>query len=203
MKTLTATLMTDGSSDRVLLPLIQFLLDEHSPLPHRTYFAEGLHSGSLTSRLPAAMASFPCDLLFVHRDAESDSVAQREREIDEAMRLLNQPPHAIRIIPVRMTESWLLTDERAIRRAAGNPNGQDGLQLPAWDRLEALPDPKKVLFDALATAKSVGARRRAALRPEALRHRVSELIEDFALLRKLTSFQHFERQVAHFFQHQG
>lgn len=205
MQTLTATLVTDGSSDRVLMPIIDFLMNAHSPLPFRTSFALGAHKGTLAQRVADAVASYPCDLLFVHRDAEAATVAERADEISLATAALSAPCQAVHVIPVRMTESWLLTDASAIRAAAGNPTGKQALGLPALARIEALPDPKAALFAALVKAKDLGARRRASIRPEALRHRVAELIESHAMLRQLASFQHLERQVQDYFRlrHQG
>jgi hypothetical protein len=34
------------------------------------------------------------------------------------------------VVPVRMMEAWLLIDEMAIRRVAGNPNGRIPIELP-------------------------------------------------------------------------
>lgn len=148
MKTLTATLITDGTSDRTLLPIVQYLLDEWSPLPHRTLFAEGLHSGSLKSRIPRVIELFPCDLLFIHRDAEREPLANRVQEIRTALAesVTQHRPH-ICLVPVRMTESWLLLDERAIRSAAGNPEGRIPLKLPKANAIEELADPKSKLFE--------------------------------------------------------
>lgn len=201
MAIFTATLITDGSSDRVLLPIVNFLLDEHSPVPHRVAFAEGLHSARLQERVRTAVELFPCDMLFVHRDAERASVADREREIMAATTALpvEKTPISVCIIPVRMTESWLLVDPVAIRRAAGNPAGDQSLALPAADRLESLPNPKDVLFRALTSATNLGPRRLRAFRPEAVRHRVTELMDDFTGLRALPSFRHFEDQVQRHF----
>jgi hypothetical protein len=181
--------------------MINFLLDEHSPFPHRVNFAEGIHAGALADRIRVALDLFPCNLLLVHRDAERASVAERQHEIDEATASLpaQRKPRTIHIIPVRMTESWLLIDPLAIRRAAGNPSGTDELEIPAVDRLESTPNPKEVLFRALTSAKSVGARRLRAFRPETVRHRVSELMDDYGSLRALPSFRHFEEQVVGFF----
>jgi hypothetical protein len=195
--TLSATVVAEGSSDRVLIPFIRFLLDEHCPRPHRLQFAEGLPGGPLDHRLRQAAEWFPCEILFVHRDADRASVAERETEIERASHDLRS--RTIRIIPVRMTESWLLLDETAIRRAAGNLSGTAPLGLPAPGRIEALPDPKDLLFRSLSTAKELGARRMRAFRPEAVRHRVAELMEDVSVLRRLPSFRHFEAQVIEHF----
>lgn len=195
MEILTVTLLADGQSDRALLPIIDFLLDEHCRQPHRVQFAFGLHAGALSSRLRSAVQLYPCDLLLVHRDAESAPVEDREREIVEACRSIEPPPHFIKVIPVRMTESWLLIDEAAIYGAVGNPNGQNLISLPPIAQLERLPDPKQLLFSALADAKGVGSNRRRKFKPEQHRNRVSELIEDYSPLRALPSFRHFEDQI--------
>jgi hypothetical protein len=199
MKTLTATLVADGTSDRTLVPLVQFLLDEWSPLPHRILFADGLHDGPLANRLPKAMQLYPCDLLFVHRDAEGGAVDAREQEVRDAAALLVNPPSHVCLVPVRMTESWLLLDEQAIRSAAGNPRGTSPLQLPAARAIENLADPKARLFEALVAASDRTGRRRRKFRPDVARHRVAELLHAPAL-RQLPSFTHAEQQIRDFFE---
>ncbi|WP_132980417.1 MULTISPECIES: DUF4276 family protein [Pigmentiphaga] len=198
MKTLTVTLLTDGTSDRTLLPIVQFLLDAWSPLPHRTLFAEGLHSGALKFRIPRVIELFPCDLLFIHRDAEREPLEQRVQEIRTALaESASHFPH-ICLVPVRMTESWLLLDELAIRSAAGNPDGRIPLKLPKAVAVEELADPKGKLFESLATAAEVTGRHRRRFSPEAARHRVAEIF-DPGMLRQLASFQFAEDQVKEFF----
>lgn len=199
MKILTATLVADGTSDRTLLPVVQFLLDEWSPWPHRILFAEGLHNGPLTARLPRAVQLYPCDLLFVHRDAEAVPATTRQQEIDLAAKQLAKPLSHVCLIPIRMTESWLLLDQQAIRTAAGNPHGTTVLQLPPAKSVEKLPDPKTKLFDALIAASDRAGRRKRQFKPEAARHRVAELM-DFSSLRQVPSFAHAEAQVKQFFE---
>lgn len=199
MKILTATLIADGTSDRTLLPIVQFLLDEWSPWPHRILFAEGLHNGPLMTRLPHAVRLYPCDLLFVHRDAETALPATRQQEIELAARQIAGSPSHICLIPVRMTESWLLLDPQAIRTAAGNPHGKATLQLPPIKSVEKVPDPKAKLFEALTAASDRTGRRKRQFKPEAARHRVAELM-DPASLRQVPSFVHAEAQVKKFFE---
>lgn len=199
MKILTATLIADGTSDRTLLPVVQFLLDEWSPWPHRILFAEGLHNGPLTTRLPHAVRLYPCDLLFVHRDAETAMPATRQQEIELATKQIAAPPSYICLIPVRMTESWLLLDPQAIRTAAGNPHGTATLQLPPIKSVEKVPDPKAKLFEALTAASDLTGRRKRQFKPEAARHRVAELLDPTSL-RQVPSFIHAEAQVKKFFE---
>ena len=83
MEALRYTLLTDGSSDMALMPLIDWLLAQHQPdLLIQPQFAQGLGrvGHTLKSRLPAALLRYPCDLLFVHRDAEGPSAKLRPQE---------------------------------------------------------------------------------------------------------------------------
>lgn len=72
---------------------------------------------------------------------------------------------AILIVPVRMQEPWLLFDEQAIRRAAGNPGGKTALPLPRLTQLESLPDPKETLYGLLVAASEHQGRRRGRFNP--------------------------------------
>jgi len=109
-------------------------------------------------RLRTALELYPCDVLFVHRDAEAQPSDLRREEIANALR--GTSVRHIPVVPVRMTEAWLLADEKAIRSAASNPNGRENLNLPDIRRLEDLPNPKRVLHDALTIASGLSARRR-------------------------------------------
>src|SRR5262249_52058120 len=96
---------------------------------------------------------------------------------------------------VRMTEAWLLIDERAIRQAAGNPNGEAPLLLPKVASLERAPDPKKLLRDSLIRASEKTGRRLQQFERDLgeRSQRVPELIPDVSSLRQLPAFQDFEK----------
>lgn len=200
---LNTTLVADGSSDRVLIPIIGLLLQAHCPFPFReTDFVQQYPEGmlSLVDRIRHAVRQYPCDMLFVHRDAEQKgSVQLREQEVQAAVAAsaIDQPTLAV--IPVRMTEAWLLVDEVAIRLAAGNPRGLAPLNLPKHRQMESV-DAKAVLFAALEQAKNLGKRRTQDLRPQYLRHRVAENFDDLAPLRRLPSFAKFEAKLRGHFQ---
>src|SRR6266511_2363362 len=138
MRELRLTLLSDGSSDRALLPLLVWLLRQHHvesaiqtawadlrrlPRPPR----------GLPQRIQQALELYPCDLLFVHRDAERLAHSARIAEIQRGVELATKQgplPSVVRVVPVRMQEAWLLFDEAVIRTAAGNPNGRQPLELP-------------------------------------------------------------------------
>jgi hypothetical protein len=119
---------------------------------------------------------------------------RRIKEIKKQLIKLNKP--YIPIVPIRMTEAWLLVDEQAIRSAASNPNGKARLSLPVVKKLETLLDPKEVLFESLKLASELPPGRLRKFRPETCRHRVAELISDFSQLRNLSAFVPFEKSLA-------
>jgi class 3 adenylate cyclase len=198
MERFAATLVAEGSSDQALVPLVEFVLDEHCDVPHVTTFAGDLPNGPLHERISRALALHPCNLLFVHRDADRASVALRDEEI-RAAALLAQAPGTVCVIPVRMTEAWLLVDQAAIRRASGNTTDTASLGIPPIARLEALADPKQVLFAALEKASELGPHRLRRFDRHRARRQVSGFMDDPSLLRALPSFAHFESQVRQVF----
>lgn len=195
---LEATLVTDGRSDRMLVPIVEPVFEEHAQQPFVVRHADNLAPGALGSRLLNAVKDYPCNVLLVHRDAEGRPVDEREAEIAAAAAALAAKVPRISVIPVRMTESWLLLDERAIRAASGRPTGTVPLGLPPSSRVESV-DAKEVLFEALKLAAELPHRRR--FDRYRARQRVAELIEDYESLRLLPSFRHFEAQVKAFFAH--
>ena len=124
---------------------------------------------------------YRCDILFVHRDAEREEMDVRRREIREAWDSVTVPAHApayLCVIPIRMTEAWLLFDEMAIRRSAGNPNGKKELVLPKRQIWEALPDPKENLYQLLRLAREGSRRKSKQFSPSTVVHRIPDLVSD-------------------------
>lgn len=200
MEILACTLLADGSSDQVLRPILRWLLDMHCPLPHHIEFAP-MGTGKLEIRIAKALDEYPCNLLFVHRDSEREDPGDRQLEIDHAWACQDaQTTRIVAVIPVRMTEAWLLFDESAIRHAAGNPNGTVEIRLPKLSRVEQLPDPKGILFDVLRLASGQTPTRLRKFRPEQCRHRIADWTQDFSPLRQLPAFQRLEAQVQAVFQ---
>lgn len=199
MRTLRYTLVVDGSSDAVLRSIIDWTISQYRPDlgllgEIATWSGEG--GRALTARVPAAVRLYPCDLLIVHRDAEGASPAQRLAEIVDAVAHLDLP--WIPVIPVRMTEAWLLSDEAAIRSAAENARGQVQLNLPKKKSWENIKDPKQILFDALLTASEKSARARKKVNPARQRAQVAARTTDFSGLRGLPSFDMFELEIEKF-----
>jgi len=194
MDRLDFTLLTDGSSDDVLIHPITWILRRHFRLAVNRTWADLRRLPNppkdLRHRIETALDLYPCDLLFIHRDAEGVSLDRRVAEIKDAVAGLSAP--RVPIVPVRMQETWLLIDEPALRRAAENPHGGVSLVMPAIDELEQIPDPKRVLHDLLREASALTGRRRKKFNPGRQARRLGELIEDYSPLRRLTAFRHAE-----------
>jgi hypothetical protein len=198
LKTLRFTLISEGSSDRALLPVLEWLLQQHSSwtlvgawpdLRRLRRPPQGLEE-----KIRAAMVLAPCEVLFIHRDADREPRRQRALEIERELASFPEQP-AVCVVPVRTTEAWLLFAENAIRFAADNPNGRVPLSLPSLDRVERVTDPKKILYAALRQAGESGSRRRRHFSPEERVHRVAQLIDDFSPLRRLLAFEALEADV--------
>ena len=164
MKEIRYTLLTDGSFDKALIPILSWLLYQHCPdYAIQPEWADlwklPRPPKKMPERIIRSVELYPCDLLFVHRDAEGLSREERASEIRQALAEIALLP-AVCVVPVRMTEAWLLFDETAIRKAAGNPNGNLPLGLPVIHNIESLPDPKQILHDLLRSASGHTSKRR-------------------------------------------
>lgn len=198
MTLLTATLVGDGPSDRCLRGPIEWLLIQHLRGSARSFRVEVATptTRDLVQRIRDAFKQFPCDLLFVHRDAERESIDKRQAEIRQAAQTAGIP-NFVPVVPVRMTEAWLLFDHGAIRRAADNPGGTIELPVPPVRRLEGMPDPKAKLRQCLLVASEKQGRHLKRFKRDLDSRviRVSELIEDFVPLRELDAFRVLESEV--------
>lgn len=99
------------------------------------------------------------DIVFVHRDAEKQDPSLRYKEVQDAINETRPGLPTVAVVPVRMTEAWLLLDEDQIRQVAGRPRSTVDLKLPQISKIEAHPDPKQLLRDALRDASGLHGRR--------------------------------------------
>lgn len=146
----------------------------------------------LTLRLRAAQQLDPAaNLYFVHRDADAPDPAPRYAEIAQARAASAVPQPAVAIVPIYETEAWLLLDEAAIRRVAGQPNGREPLNLPPLGRIEQTPSPKERLEAALlAAAQPLAGRRLERFKGDFVRQR-QQLLEELPIdgpLRELAAW---------------
>lgn len=203
------SLLGDGSSDRALVSVLDWLFRFH--LPANAILEQGQVAdlgrlpsppplADLAGRIRMAVEFYPCDVLFVHRDAEQrNGYAARRAEIEHAVESAGLEVRCIPAVPVRMTEAWLLTDEVALRRAADHPTGTVTLNWPSLARLEKI-HAKEVLFDLFRAASNQTGGRRQRVSLEKRRARLATLIDDFSPLRRFVPFQDLERDVYEFCQ---
>ncbi|MGO8700554.1 MAG: hypothetical protein ACLQVY_22925 [Limisphaerales bacterium] len=203
MNVLRHTLVCDGPTDANLIPIIDWTLKEVAEVQltqgvQATLWKLPQPPHTFAQRIRRAVEFFPCEVLFVHRDAEREEPACRDDEIRKGILEAESQGcrvPAVAIIPVRMLEAWLLFDERAIRRAAGNPNGTIPLGIPSFNRIEERPNPKRDLQEALKTASELTGRRLQKFNVRQAFWRIVDFIDDFSPLRKLPAYKAFEDAV--------
>ena len=203
MPPLRYTLLSEGTTDTNLIPIINWTLREVADVP----VAEGIRANlqklrrppvSFVERIKSAVDLFPCNVLFIHRDADGGQPEERHAEIRKA---INQATSdgckvpAVAVVPVRETEAWLIFDERAIRNAAGNPNSDVPLNLPSLSKVEGRPNPKSDLRTALISASGLNGRKRKKFRASQAFWRIVDFIDDFSPLRQLRAFRVFEESI--------
>lgn len=186
---LTYEVVADGGTDRVLVPIIEWAIHRLDPQVELLEPVFRKRKGPVDSFLREHRSE--AMLLFVHRDAESMSVEQRLAEFDSA------PAAVVPVIPVRMTEAWLLIDAPAIAEAADRPGTE--VAVPAVRDLSSLADPKRDLEQLLLAAAGHPSGRRGKKFMVSLvsrRVNVATLIEDYAPLEGIPAFQAFQAALA-------
>lgn len=173
-------LLCEGGSDTALVPHLRQLLSYcgaaevvGTALPLAGVRDPGTAGDSVLARkLRVVLAVEPgFEVLFVHRDADAAGPEARLDEIFSALREVELLDAGVAVIPVRMTEAWVLLDEESIRRVAGNPSGRQALNLPAPARIEDDPNPKRTLEEALVVASGYQGRRLRKFRRKFAAHR--------------------------------
>jgi hypothetical protein len=195
-----ALFLVDGTSDRGLGDHVRALARPHgvrllvttpefewmSPPPGR----------KVHERLRCILRSDPdFDVLLVHRDAEAQSPGKRLQEIAAGMGNAGVSWPCVPIVPVRMTEAWLLLDETAIRNVAVSPTSTVPLDLPQPHRAEALSDPKETLRAALERACGLSGRRLKKFKRDFEAHRAQlfAMLDREGPVRQLEAWQALEQ----------
>lgn len=201
MSFLRYTLITDGSSDKALLNIIKWLLDDLYPkLPNKGEFADfGRQKNpppkrDIASQIKRAQEFYPFDLLFYHRDAENndkDIIINRKSEVYKGV----GDENIVCIVPIVMMESWLLFDECAIKKAAGNRNYKGKIYLPPLQKIEKETKPKDLLHKILKETSGLKKRSLSKFNVHQAVHLVAENINDFSPLRNLSAFKIFEEDL--------
>lgn len=195
------TLITDGSSDKSLVYVIEWLWDDLFPTrPKQVEFADfrGLPSppekANIEAQISKARTYYPFDIIIYHRDAEKTDLKilnQRKLEIKGKINERYQDI-VVCLIPVKMMETWLLIDPEAIKKAAGNRMYSGKMDLPTISKLEREQKPKEKLHSLLKQVSGLKKRRLENFNTHQAIHLVAENIKDYSALRKLESFRQFE-----------
>ncbi|WP_404443004.1 DUF4276 family protein [Microbacterium marinum] len=148
-------LVHEGPSDSGLVAVLERMLIKAGF--DEVYGEARQKVGSVEDSLTGMAKAQECyQVVFVHRDADNAGRAARQSEIESAAEAVNwtdgEAPRVVPVIPITMTEAWLLLDEGAIRAVCGNARGDKPLELPKVREIENIADPKSVLFDALRAA---------------------------------------------------
>lgn len=133
------------------------------------------------------------DLIVVHRDTDRDGRDARLSEIASAVNKFAPGSCYAPVIPVRMTEAWLLADEHSLRQVAGNPKGRVPLNLPPVAKLEKISDPKQMLKEILGKASGQSGRNLTKFHTRFPQHRrqLLERLDPEGSIGGLSSWQHF------------
>lgn len=195
-RTFTGLFVAEGSSDAPLASIIESLFLERGVMVRLSAPDFGRLERTpkdVRSRVMAGLALMEngADVVVVHRDADSAGTDARLSEIAKAVQEIGQEFALIPVIPIRMTEAWLLLDERAIRQVAGNPNGRRNLGLPTAQEIERVADPKTHLRECLLAASEATGRRRDMLRSRFPQHRLQllERLDPNGPVRSLKAWQ--------------
>lgn len=187
---LTFSIVADGGTDRALVPIVQWAVHRLDPDVEVLEPEFRKRSGSVVDYLSSYRTG--AMIVFVHRDAEGVDHATRLAEFAEVERR-----DVVPVIPVRMTEAWLLIDGPSIARAAGRPSAE--VVVPPVAQLESMANPKGRLEQLLLEAGGPHTGRRAKLFKAALpsmRVDVASLITDYSPLEALPSFKEFQAALA-------
>jgi hypothetical protein len=204
MREIRFTLLCDGTSDKALTQIVSWLLRDLLPdvLIQSQYADFGLLRNppplnALDQRIEKAVTLYPCDILFVHRDAEKEPFQNRKNEILKFFKKVNANflEKLVPVVPVRMMETWLLIDENALKIAAGNRKYAQKIALPRHNNLESLPDPKDYLHNLLREVSGLKGRKLQSLRVSQSVHLIADNIDDYSKLRHLAAFQELEKDV--------
>ena len=187
---LAYAIVADGGTDRLLVPIIQWAVHRLDPdveiLEPEFRKRKGSVAEFLSTYSTGAM------LIFVHRDSEKLKLEERLEEFTAVDR-----QHVVPVVPVRMSESWLLFHGPAIAEAAGVKSSS--VAVPSIVQIENITDPKGHLDDLLLQAAGPPTGRRGRIFRRSIPERrvsVAQYIADYSPLENLPAFRSFQDALA-------
>lgn len=200
MKNLTLALYSEGVTDQHFLPDVirrtsRQILDQYGqislnvqPIDVIAFSKVGLKQDECI--LQAARGAIDYHILIVHADADyrTDEKALRERFKPGYELVQNQEnvcKHLVPIIPIQMTEAWMLVDHMALQATIGTTMTAQELGVPAKAKLvEADSNPKQTLHLILQKAY--------AHRPKRQRHNQASVSTLYSLLGRQISLERLQ-----------
>ncbi|MES2703714.1 MAG: DUF4276 family protein [Bacteroidota bacterium] len=134
----------------------------------------------------------------IHVDADGqDDVRAFETQINPALALvieeLNACTNVVPVVPVQMTESWMLADKNLLKEEIGTDMTDSVLGISRHP--ESIPDPKETIAEAIRIARApLGKRRRKDLNISELYLPIGQKIS-LEILDTLESYQKFKDAV--------
>ncbi|OQX24118.1 MAG: hypothetical protein BWK80_22480 [Desulfobacteraceae bacterium IS3] len=210
MKTVVFALYAEGRTDERFLPIIirrtvQNILIRHGELPVNVAeptvlkLKKSKPSARAECILKAAEQASGYHALIVHADAD-------DRMADRAMKERIQPGFDLvlkqkdknkvcrqlaPIIPIRMTEAWMLTDIKALQDVIGTDLDARKMGVPEKSKaVESLSDPKQTLQEAVRNALANRPRRRGRISLASLYEPLAEQIR-LACLESVSAYGQF------------
>jgi hypothetical protein len=160
------SIIIQRTAEGLLLRLGQTVVDVLTPIILRPKFTHTLTSRA-ESILDVAQQAYGYHALIIHTDADHSTsewaMNERIRPGIDLVQLRQNGVchHLVPIIPVRMTEAWMLTDIRALQTVIGTDLSATALGIPEHPSLvDKLLEPKQILNQAIQNS---GRRRRIHL----------------------------------------
>ena len=206
MKVFRYALLAEGNSDSSLIPMLTWLLERSGvsvPIVPAQVDKSLLlkqpkqsHLSYLGWRIQQCLKSYPCELLFVHRDSDTFNREDRVTEIQaahkEAIQNAGQPFACA--VPVQKLEAWLMADPKAICALCRNPDAQKKFAFLKLHELEGEAHAKQKLNELLFEVSELNKKKfaRSGIIPEL----IIEYIDDFSPLLKLPAFAALDSELA-------
>jgi len=146
--------------------------------------------------LAAARRAREYHALIIHADADAPTAEKALNErIGPGVKIVQSAADAchnlVPLVPIRMTEAWMLVDAKALREVIGTRLDANMLGLPAYAyQVESEIDPKRKLREVIDTALSYYPRRRRRLGIGELYEPLARLIR-IEKLRKVPAYEQF------------
>ena len=183
---LTWSIVADGGTDQMLVPVIEWAIHRLDPDVEILEPEFRKRRGSVRAFLQAYESG--AMLIFVHRDSENLALADRLVEFDGITR-----PNVVPVVPVQMSEAWILFDGSAVAKAAGSPAAE--VRVPGIGEIESIRNPKERLDELLLLAAGSPTGRRGKIFRRSIAQRrvsVADYISDYSPLENVPAFQRFQ-----------